>query len=578
MESSSSFTNDFAQELLSSLNRTEILKQLIQRLIKEFDVKRGSFWAVEGNKVIPIFSLGKDGLGGEINTFVAGSLKLGDGFVGLAAKTGKPNLCNNPHASPLFNPKFDAVANHGTRNLISIPLNKGSLTIGVIQLLDRKRPFTQEDQDRLVHNYAPWATIALDNANLYEQAQKITSFGQQLLSSLDRRRVLKQLLERLIVEFSAARGSVWSIENDFLVPIFSLDAYGNEDEISQALSEPVPIGKGYVGHAAKTGLPNHSNDPQFSDMFNPKFDRITGRSTRNIISIPLNRENVTIGVIQLLNRDYPFTNEDELLLLEQYAPWATIALDNANLYKELDDLSSYTIHHMGNVLGDARTKLYFLEEELKAFIAQANNTLGDIETSVTQKLGGVDENLSQYINNIQAMLKSKEVRGEIKKSTSALSQIIRLVLITMDIDSSIQVDVKVSANLPDVLIAPETMSIHMQELIRNAVKAIVDEQGEDEALSGVIQISASLVKPDSIELVVRNNGRKINSTNKNIIFVKRTKIRTNSLEYSHGLGLWGVRRFLRRDGGDIYLANYDESSLTTFVLNLPCQSIHGALT
>jgi response regulator RpfG family c-di-GMP phosphodiesterase len=78
-------------------------------------------------------------------------------------------------------------------------------------------------------------------------------------------------------------------------------------------------------------------------------DRFKRRShekyyTRSLISVPLSREKNIIGVININNKKTkkPFTNDD-LALLKEIAVEATIAIENAILYKKLQDTHLRTI-------------------------------------------------------------------------------------------------------------------------------------------------------------------------------------------------------------------------------------------
>ena len=553
---------EFGKELISTLDRQEVLRRLLDRLIKEFDVERGSVWSVERDKVVPIFSLnkkgGQDKISEELNRI---HLNLGEGFVGLAAKTGKPNLSNAPYESPKFSGTADTKTGHSTKRIISIPLNQANKTIGVIQLLDRNAPFTDVDQNRLMEHYAPWATIALDNANLYKETSDLIEFGKELLSHRDRRDVLRKLLDRLIKEFDVERGSVWSVERDKVIPIFSLTKKGVEDEIS---SIKLSLGEGFVGLAAKTGKPNLSNAPYQSPKFSGTADTTTGHSTQRIISIPLNQANKTIGVIQLLDRNFPFTNVDQNRLMEHYAPWATIALDNANLYIELDEMAEGMVHDMGNVIGTARNKIYFLDKDLNKFINSVENSVKEFSEAVFGNLQPVETALVQSNKLIKAHSRAYRVGT---KELVNVTNLVNLAQTQLAHTKKITVTNEVPENLPEILIEKETLIFHFLELMTNAIKAMEDS-GKVE--KGIVKVTGKLNKANSIELRFVNSGPKIPDTDKEIIFGKYLKSRDLTADRSSGLGLWAARKFFERQGGSIELEENTEDGFTTFLVTLPC--------
>jgi HD-GYP domain-containing protein (c-di-GMP phosphodiesterase class II) len=100
-----------------------------------------------------------------------------------------------------------------------------------------------------------------------------------------------------------------------------------------------PMSVGIAGAVATGGeainIPDAYQDPRF----NPEIDAKTGYRTRSILCMPIrNTKGKTIGVIQVLNKKSgPFTREDEDLL-ETLTSQAGISLENAALYKEIENL------------------------------------------------------------------------------------------------------------------------------------------------------------------------------------------------------------------------------------------------
>lgn len=562
---------DFAKNLLSSLkNREEILRLLITKLIEDFEVEHGSVWSVEGSYVIPLFSLNWEGVEDEISVAIRDlRIPIGEGYVGQAAQKGVPNFDNAPQKAAGHFQRVDEATQHKTVNIISIPLNKGTKTIGVIQLLDRRgsQPFSNEDQDILMQHYAPWATIALDNANLYKELEDTTLFGKQLLSSLDREEVLRHLISRLIEEFRVERGSVWSVEGDFVIPLFSLNKDGHEDEISYAIRNlRIPLGKGYVGLSAQNGTPSLNNSPHLDSDHYKKVDHATQHITKNIISIPLIRKGKTIGVIQLLDRldNIPFSIEDQHRLTSHYAPWATIALDNANLYTELTELTEDTVHNMGNVLGSARTKLYFLEQDLNNFVNSITQNIISFDKEVRESLNSVDDNLGRSVKLVRAQVEA--YRGGAKEITSP-NQLIKEAVQQLATQDDISIQIDIPDDLPELRVNKQTTIVHLFELLTNATKAVREGLISGLITRGMISITG-LQNNNFIELRFTNNGNDISKANWEVIFEKHKSLKKSPEGKSFGLGLWGARKYLERQGGSIKVERSGKGT-TTFLVCLP---------
>ncbi len=107
-------------------------------------------------------------------------------------------------------------------------------------------------------------------------------------------------------------------------------------------------GKGIVGYVAIHKTPLIVNDVSKDKRFYPEVDRKTGFKTKNLIAYPLIVQKKIIGVIEVINkRDGLFTNKD-LEIISLISSSASVALQNAFLYRELDELFKGTITSLAN--------------------------------------------------------------------------------------------------------------------------------------------------------------------------------------------------------------------------------------
>jgi HD-GYP domain-containing protein (c-di-GMP phosphodiesterase class II) len=111
-------------------------------------------------------------------------------------------------------------------------------------------------------------------------------------------------------------------------------------EKGQAAKEiRVPIGKGIVGWVAKHGksllVPDVTKDPRWFKG----VDKKTKFVTRSIMAVPLISKGKIIGVAEVLNKkgNRKFNNTD-LEMFESLGNQIAIAIENAALYRELDEL------------------------------------------------------------------------------------------------------------------------------------------------------------------------------------------------------------------------------------------------
>lgn len=155
--------------------------------------------------------------------------------------------------------------------------------------------------------------------------------GQAMAAERDLDRLLQLIREETERALNADRCTVFLYDSE-TSELWSRVASG----IEQTEEIRFPAHQGLAGYVVKTGeilnVQNAYEDPRF----NPDVDRQTGYRTTSMLCIPMrNRKGDIIGVFQVLNKKNTiFQRTDEELLLA-IASNAGIALENAQLYREL---------------------------------------------------------------------------------------------------------------------------------------------------------------------------------------------------------------------------------------------------
>ncbi len=172
-------------------------------------------------------------------------------------------------------------------------------------------------------------------AHLQRRNQKLSSL-LEVATALTRERDLEKLLD-LILEHSiravdADRGTIFIMSRD-RTELLSKIAHGEQEVIR------VPVGCGIAGTVAKTKAPLNIADVYQDQRFNPEVDRTTGYRTQSLLCIPmLGSKGEVVGVVQALNhKSGPFDREDQELLMA-FGANAAAAIENANLYEEIERL------------------------------------------------------------------------------------------------------------------------------------------------------------------------------------------------------------------------------------------------
>lgn len=150
----------------------EFWRLMAARLSAAFGCERASIFqrAVKTGRLSSRFA---EGLIGAI------VVEPGDGVVGVAAQTLEPRLVNSPYSDPLFLRLVDARTGFRTENLLAFPLIFHGEAVGVIELVNKPRGFTQDDLSA-VRRLGGYLSVLFVGMRLQEQQEELS---RQLVQS-----------------------------------------------------------------------------------------------------------------------------------------------------------------------------------------------------------------------------------------------------------------------------------------------------------------------------------------------------------------------------------------------------------
>lgn len=205
--------NEISRLVSSTLEVAEIPRLLLQRTPKIFEAECGSLALIDRQREGVVFQLAYDAQGKELKGLTNFIMPLGEGIVGLVAKTGQPIVANDVRGHPAWSPLSDQMTGFVTEKLLAVPLIAEGETIGVIELLNKQRGnFDQDDVD-LLSLVASSAAIAIQNARQYKSLKQ----AHQALREAQKQRIAA---ERWTVLGKAAANLAHRINNTTtLIPI-----------------------------------------------------------------------------------------------------------------------------------------------------------------------------------------------------------------------------------------------------------------------------------------------------------------------------------------------------------------------
>jgi GAF domain-containing protein len=233
--------------------------------------------------------------------------------------------------------------------MLGVPLLREGNLIGVFGLArETVRPFTDK-QIELVTTFADQAVIAIENARLFDEVQKRTeqlaeSLQQQTAtadvlkvisrSAFDLRMVLQTLVESAARFCNADKANVIRERNG---AFYSAESYGfSQDLVDYLKNIPIEAERGSAsGRALLEGRVVHIADVKAD----PEYTLVEGQRLgdyRTILSVPMLREGVPIGVLTLLRSEIrPFTDK-QIELVTTFADQAAIAIENVRLFESVE--------------------------------------------------------------------------------------------------------------------------------------------------------------------------------------------------------------------------------------------------
>jgi len=284
------------------------------------------------------------------------TLSIGEGIAGWVAKTGIPQIVNDAERGPGVVSYIPDKTGYKIKNALCVPLKIREEVIGVLEVVDRKGNalYTDEDLDICELFSSRLATI-LENARSYsliqdkaERLSLLSKTSELISSTLDLNKLLQIVMEEAKEVLSAEASSIFRIDEAKKELYFEIATGERGEEVEEIR---VPLGKGIVGACAEREetilVDDVSRDPRWFSA----VDKKSGFVTKSILAVPLKVKGKLIGVAEVVNKKdgTSFTNED-VELFEALARGAAVAMENARLYKDLEDMLTGTIHSIVSLI------------------------------------------------------------------------------------------------------------------------------------------------------------------------------------------------------------------------------------
>ncbi len=247
--------------------------------------------------------------------------------------------------------RHDAQKLGGFRTALGVPLLREGKVVGVIFLSRSKpQPFTDK-QIELVQTFADQAVIAIENVRLFEEVQSRTrelsqsveelsalgAVSQAINSTLDIEAVLTTIVAKAVQLSGTEAGTIYTFDQSRQE--FRLRATHGMDEamIAAIRDRRIGVGETAIGKAAAERA-----SIQIPDVLKESslvLDVIMRAGYRSVLIVPLLRPDQIVGALVVRRKAPGEFPKSTVELLETFADQSVLAIQNARLFREIEDKS-----------------------------------------------------------------------------------------------------------------------------------------------------------------------------------------------------------------------------------------------
>jgi PAS domain S-box-containing protein len=187
--------NRAARAFSSTLDLDQVLATTLEEIRNALNVAACSVWLIDRDRGDLVC---QQATGPERDVVRGWRLAPDEGIVGWVARHGESAIVSDTRADERHVKAVDREIGFELRSILSVPLRVTQGVIGAIQVLDTQvGRFTAADL-ALIEPLAATAAVAIENARLYEEANRLRAFNENILHSVGEGIALTDVDGRLI--------------------------------------------------------------------------------------------------------------------------------------------------------------------------------------------------------------------------------------------------------------------------------------------------------------------------------------------------------------------------------------------
>ncbi len=327
------------------IDSDDLLSLIMDSVLRVMRTDAGSILLLDKSGTKLIFKIAKGVKADEVKKF---DVALGEGIAGWVASENEPVIVPNPMEDKRFKREMAEEIGYLPYNILCVPLRSKKKVIGVVEVINTlgKEHFTKDDCELLV-SISNQIAILIENSSLFHDLVRrvsektvLTEVSKTVNSSLALDKVLETSMKLVAQIMRAEASSLMLLDSEKKELVFKV-ALGKKGEWVKEIR--IPLGVGIAGCVAETGESLIIEDASKDSRFFKSADEKSGFQTRSMICVPLKIKNKIIGVAEAINKIGGTFGDEDIELFEAIALQIAIALENASLYKDLEDLFIETV-------------------------------------------------------------------------------------------------------------------------------------------------------------------------------------------------------------------------------------------
>jgi len=473
----------------------------------------------------------------------------------------------------------------GFRSQVTVPMLRGSESIGAITVTRSERGAFDETQIELLKTFADQAVIAIENARLLRELQARTAeltrsvgelralgeVGQAISSTLDLETVLTTIVSRA-VQLTGMDGGV-VFEYDELAEEFVQRAAAETGGVLAVARRGVRYrkGEGALGRTAITLEPVQVGDITVPGAYESRVrENLIASGVRAILAVPMVREGHLIGCLGV-TRNHPGDFPSETIkLLQTFATQSALAIQNARLFLEIEDksrqleaASQHKSEFLANMSHELRTPLNAIIGFSEVLSEKMFGELNEKQEEYSKDIHASGQHLLSLINDILDLSKIEAGRMELELTEFDLPMAIdgaAMLVRERAGRRNIVLHTEMDPQLGQIQADERKVRQVVLNLLANAIKFTPE--------GGRIEVGA-VPKDGFVEVSVSDTGIGIAPEDQEKVFEEFRQVGTAAKKVEGtGLGLTLCRKFVELHGGKIWVKSQLGAG-STFTFTIP---------